>query len=391
MVRNSRRRFIECSATAGIMSVTGCLRLQSGGENGGGSSSNSISDVLELTKRWDYPNTGAVKGANGDFYISRTSTQRGLVKVNQAGEVVFVNTDIFESNTWLDFWYWNNALLVDDSDVYIGVQTAPEGDKGARIHRLDSQTGNEVWEYTENSEFKSIMDPLRHGNQILYGKSKNNGESSIHAVDVETGQSLWEFADFNGRITELITLGENLWIQSTASITRYNVSSTEKEESITQIDPQWSLHSKLENGLLYVPSDPIKTVDVESTEVIWAKKSGISIHTDPVIGDSFVIYGTTTGYIYSYDKVTGENLWETRVNGEVGNPMILRENRLWVKTNTGHLYAIDSQTGDILYKKQVVSGDGTRFAFAIQNGIMAIQERYNSEPIKTGGFELPGS
>lgn len=389
MAKINRRKYMKIIGTAATLSTAGCLRLQSNDDNAGETETDSISNNLTLTKQWEYPPSGAVKGAEGDFYISKRGDRgRGLVKLNQSGEEIFTNTEIFERDTWLDFWYWNNALHVDETGVYIGVQTDPEDVKGARVHRLDPQTGEVIWEYIEESRYKSIMDPLRHDDQIIYGNSKNNDESSVRAVNVNTGREEWHFSDFDGRITELITSGDDLWIQSTASITRYDLAQNEKQEAITNINPQWSLHSKLENGILYVPSDPLKTFDLDSTEEIWGEEQSLSLHTDPVIMDSIVIYGTTTGYIYVFKKSSGRSLWETRIDGEVGNPMIPHQDNLWVNTNTGYLYAIDIESGEIVYKEQVVSGEETRFSMAIQDDIIAIQERYNSEPMKTGGFEL---
>ena len=380
MRRISRRSLLKHCGIGSTFGLAGCLRFQS--DNATQDNTDSVTNQINLSTAWEQSKPGSITGTGEYFYIATSGTDQRLIKIGQDGQTVFETSVLTGNSTYFDFNSWLTGLQVDDTGIYFGVQATSDGTSGGQLIRLDSETGEQIWETDEKVEYNKIVAPVRIENFVIYGAVKESEESIVRAVDIDSGELAWEFSNFSGHLFQLIVSGGEIWIQTPDSITRLGIQSRSIIDRISQIEPEYNLQSTISEGVVYVPSDPLTTLEFESGEERWSREGSINLNTDPTVGDTAVFYGTTSGYIRAFEKSTGDQMWERRVDGEVGNPMILYENMLWVGTSRGYLMAFEAGTGEPLYKSQIVTEAERDFSFTIQGDVLLDSVRTSAYSIR---------
>ena len=359
----SRRDLLKYSSIGAIFGVSGCLRLQSNADSE--SNTDSVINSIELSTGWEQNVSGSITGTGDHFYVSTFGEEQELVKIDLNGDTVFETSGLTDSDTYFNFYSESDPLVVDDTGTYIGVNGTSSGTEGARLIRLDSQTGEQIWSHEEENNFKTVIAPVQLEDLLIYGATNESDISAVRALNIDSGDIVWQFDNFRGRVFQLIESDGELWIQTAQSVTRLDIGTQSAIEEISQINPEYNLQASKSGPNVFIPSDPLTTLEFESGEILWSREGSINLSTNPAVGDRAVFYCTTSGYVRAYEKTSGDRLWETRVDGAVGNPISLDQNSLWVGTSRGFLLAFDAATGDALYKNQIVTGRDANFSFAV--------------------------
>lgn len=97
-------------------------------------------------------------------------------------------------------------------------------------------------------------------------------------------------------------------------------------------------------------------------QVIWQKRVGDGISSQPFILQDAVIAGTDSGELYKFDLASGREIWQLDLNAPVTGSMVFSGDRLFVSTEDEAIRAIDPSTGKILwnYRRPAFGGTSIR-------------------------------
>lgn len=90
----------------------------------------------------------------------------------------------------------------------------------------------------------------------------------------------------------------------------------------------------------------------------WKFRTGGEIKSQPLLYNSFVIFNSTDGYVYSIDKRNAHVQWKFKTNGEKRLDMwdyylsspVCSDNKVFVGSGDGNIYAIEPSSGTLVWK-----------------------------------------
>ncbi|MGA1821323.1 MAG: PQQ-binding-like beta-propeller repeat protein [Thermoplasmatota archaeon] len=276
-----------------------------------------------------------------------------------------------------------DAPILYDGIIYIG-----SGD--GRVRGIDPDTGNVVWSvYTGGNNHISVAVTASDG--VIYFGADNG---RVYAFDIETKAKLW---DTNLRMDSILTspvVADGKLFVGTSNITRSGFFAI----NITNGDIIWTYHMNdtanflgiqshpaYWNGMVYFGdgwgnvfcldadgfSDGNDGIDTESetgpndADIIWTYMTSNLIVGAPMLADGKLYIGNYEGYLYCFDAVTGEKLWDLEV-GEGSPPNIsttpaYHDGTVYVSANRvyrvagipkvgGSLVAVDVSSHEILWR-----------------------------------------
>jgi outer membrane protein assembly factor BamB len=197
--------------------------------------------------------------------------------------------------------------LVTDDFVYVG-------DVGTVFHKIDKQSGDPVWTFTEASDY--YMGQAAEKDGVVYAPSNDGHLYAINADgslkwSFETGHFLWaqpqigEDAIFIGSMDHFVyalsEAGDELW-------------STKMDGAVVG-SPSLS-----EDGSrLYVGSVGREMVALNTTNgsVIWAFSAESSIWGRALLANGTLYFGDSGGNLYALNPANGEELWRRNYPGAI--------------------------------------------------------------------------
>lgn len=354
-----RRRYLKTAGLVSVVGTAGCLRLQSGSENGESEQEN----LLELTPQWE-KNVKRFLTADNDFFTGISSVTR----IASDGTTVFTAEDIESDHHFNLLNGKQNALFVDDSGVYVGAST--DSREGGRLYALEPTSGQRRWmiQEPEGGLHDNIRSPTRHEDLIIYNSfttgAIDDNKSTIKAVDIETGDNEWQI-EFEDEIdTQVLPIGDYLFVGDSDGVKQYEIGTREIINSWNQFLGLRDFVAQ--DGILYTSVGLLQAISIETGERLWSIEPEDGIATRATVGSEAVFYGTETGYIQAYDKENGDQLWETRIPGRIRNPLRYTDGVIWAKTRRGDLIAFGEDDGLQYYADQFESD----YTFAILDDIL---------------------
>jgi outer membrane protein assembly factor BamB len=103
--------------------------------------------------------------------------------------------------------------------------------------------------------------------------------------------------------------------------------------------------------LMGANSDSMNAFDVETGRLFWSVKDGNDIiyAGTPIVYNDHVIYGTTTGRVFSRQYVTGKLKFDVDLGSSVDGKPIVSGNRLFFHLRNHKLLCLDVETGKVLW------------------------------------------
>jgi len=77
----------------------------------------------------------------------------------------------------------------------------------------------------------------------------------------------------------------------------------------------------------------------------WSFHANDQVRSTALLAESFIYFGDNGGNLYKLDKLTGEQVWQTKLEGEIDTSLVNYEDTLFVSTSQGILYALNMATG----------------------------------------------
>ena len=179
---------------------------------------------------------------------------------------------------------------------------------------FDAETGSQRW-LTQVNEFGALRAPaLVDG--IAYAGSEAGG---LVAVDTTSGEILWR-ADTGPDATGTATLADGV---------------------------VYIAHSGGENPAA------LFAFDAETGDLIWQHDA---LLYSPSVSGTIGFTGSTEGDVAAIDLATGDEMWRTKVGGEV-RPFPVTSDIVYVPSDGDRaIYAYDAATGDLLWSIAVAGG-----------------------------------
>lgn len=355
-----RRRYLKAAGLMSVVGTTGCLRLQSGSENGGTEQEN----LIELTPRWE-KNVKGFLTADNDFFTGI----RSVTRISSDGTTVFTTEEIASKYHFNLINGKQNALFADESGVYVGAST--DSNQGGRVYAFEPTTGERRWMIQEPDDglHDYIRSPTKYEDLILYNsygtETNDSRKSTIKAVDIETGDHRWQMEFDNEIDTQALPIDDSLFVGlSDSGVREYEIDTREKLN-------EWDQHLGLrdvvaQDGVLYTSVGSLQALSIDTGEVLWSIEPDDRIATKPTVGSEAVFYGTESGYIQAYNKDTGDQIWETRIPGMITNPLRYTDGIIWAQTRRGDLVAVGEDEGLQYYADQFESD----YSMAISDKIL---------------------
>jgi outer membrane protein assembly factor BamB len=106
-------------------------------------------------------------------------------------------------------------------------------------------------------------------------------------------------------------------------------------------------------GVLFIGSsnDAMRAYDVETGKEFWSVKDGNDVvySGTPIVHNDYVIYGTSTGRIFSRQYVTGNLKYDVDLGSSIeGQPAILK-NRIFFHLRNHKILCLDIETGKVIW------------------------------------------
>lgn len=375
----SRRRLLAACGGLGAVSGAGCLRLvddeqATGGETGADDASDRSTPAtdgdeeldpeefdVELVPAWDHTGAFGVATADGDFFVRAES----LTRMRPDGTVVFDATFDDGYRATIDTG-WGRPLVADASGVYVGARPSDDGD-GGRLYAFEPETGRQRWVTEEPADgLHNYIRAVTRADDLVISASMSSGSGSdqepiVRALDSDTGEERWRVDISEEFVVGLFAADDRLFVQRTFDTVVYDL-----ETGTRRTDYQFGAgfqRAVRADDTLYVPGETVRAIALPSGDERWAVNTIRSVDTSAALGETGLFVGTESGYVLGYDRTTGDQLWETRIDGVVSHTPVVADGLVWVVSDRGDLSAFTATAGDLVYAESVEPG----LSFAIQD------------------------
>ena len=189
------------------------------------------------------------------------------------------------------------------------------------IYALDSESGSVNWVYDSNASdgltVRTLAAPTVHQDRVYYGVS--SGE--VIALNLKSGERIWTHnpAFSEARFHDVV--GEILIIDKILLVTRYDGVMA----ALNLNNPKQS---------------------------VWDKPVKLNSITDSSFRHGRLYIGTHNGYIYAFNPVNGQQLWQSHLGVSISS-ITAGETKLYVTSTQGRIAALDISKGDLLWYDQV--------------------------------------
>ncbi len=208
--------------------------------------------------------------------------------------------------------------LVTDDAVFVG-------DLAKNFYKLDRQTGQVEWTFTDSVGF--YLGQAAESDGIIYVP---NNDGNLYALDTD-GNLLWSFET-----------GQYLWSQPQVSGDTVYIGSMDH-----------FVYALSKNG-----------------EQIWSSELGGAVTGAPLLNEEgAVLYAGSMGnQMVALDTATGDILWSYDTEDAVWGTAILVDGRLYFADSAGNIYAVDAESGEALWQ--------TEYADSIIGGLTAVEDGF---------------
>jgi outer membrane protein assembly factor BamB len=184
---------------------------------------------------------------------------------------------------------------------------------------------------------------------LLVVPMENAGESFLAGLDLKTGENVWKTErprDINW-VTPLATKlagKDTLIFHGTKDVTAYEPATGKVLWTFPAQGASTIPSSTAGGGMLFVPGGQFlalkPTKATETPEVVWRSPRLPLGFTSPVYSDG-KIYGVTRIGVVCVDALTGNNLWQQRLEGSFAASPVLADGKLYVVNQEGATHVLD--------------------------------------------------
>ena len=279
--------------------------------------------------RFDSPIEGSMFYAGNTLYVPMIAKKKTLVAydVNSGQQRWRLNTTPIES-----------GLLVSD-DVLISV------DLDGFIRGLDTASGETIWEEQLSERAGIISSPVLVDKNVAV--ANENGD--LFLFDIKSGSETWAMEAGSPVQASLATDGEQIFVSTTRGRVMSVAGNTGEKEWVYAVADTTVRFAApgidMQSDMLVVGSSEgkVRALDASSGEEMWETALEGAIIIAPLFTKNTIYIGTLRGKVYALDKRTGEKIWEHKVTGRVKSAMAAHNGKVIVLSETQQLFMFEPE------------------------------------------------
>jgi outer membrane protein assembly factor BamB len=240
-------------------------------------------------------------------------------------------------------------------DVIIG------GGGNNLVRALDRRDGHPLWSFRATTFVFAA--PLIVGDRIFIATY-----DKLHALDLQTGELLWEAdtGDEMAFVSAPAFAGDTIFVASGPRLLAFDASTGEERWRVESATQFWGLALAPHLVLLGNSDGYLYAYDQASGRELWKYASRFGgpddIWSSPAAAGDTVYVGSRDGFVYALDAATGRELWEFETSGDsVGDPVVsvdavyVSDSNHLLPPGPRRLHALDAATGQPLWTYEVDS------------------------------------
>jgi len=299
----------------------------------------------------------------GDIVRSRPAVDKGKVYISSDDGYLFAVNAKTGKQVWKfdmgrslvkrepmpQSWdYMQSSPVVADGVVYVGTGNLS-------FFAVDAKTGQEKW-HAQIGLY--VRDTPAVADGVVY---VGDWLGTLHAFDAKTGQVKWEFSTHGAVIPSPTVVDGVIYVGSKFPCLYALDAETGKQNWCHSFGTSWVESSAaVIDGTVYVGSSDlqrVKAIDAATGELKWDFLTEGDPWSSPAVSYGVVYIGSTKGYLYALDAVTGAHLWNVKTGksldasahepvrfdgGVVSSPMVV-DGVVYFGGLDGKLYAVSAQ------------------------------------------------
>lgn len=410
------------AAVGSVLSLSGCLRLQSGGGSSSPTPAPTVGDDPTTTVAPEAtstappsteepdtptppPSGGPLTGAWPQYHFDSRNTGYSADGRGPTGEVtVQWRHDVDEAIT--------SSPVVANGTAFITVRG-----ENARVVAIDTEDGTSRWSQTLEGASPIGGPAIADGRVYVVSMAGN-----AFGLNTESGSYVWQasideqpfaaptvvedmvvLTSMNGSVYAFDrSSGDERWryqpeaysILSTPAVTADTVFVTsftplELPDGVTDLfefmpPPNFFMWNDIDEDPMATVMDlnargSIHALDRQDGTVVWTHEVPDLVVSSPAVGSDSVVFGCWDHQLYAVDRSTGNETWSHSTDAPVSSTPAVAEETVFVGGYDGNLYAVNRTTGDRRWflplgskmnAPPTVVGD-TVYAVADNHGIVA--------------------
>ncbi|MFE9181132.1 serine/threonine-protein kinase [Streptomyces sp. NPDC007126] len=266
-------------------------------------------------------------------------------------------------------------LLFHDGKVFLA-----DGDYEGALVAYDVKTGEEAWRSRLGKQL-SVEDTIAIDDKNVYVTATDHGQAksateyrtAVAAVSHTTGKTAWvEHRDWGTKDYDVQGTASGKYLVYADSNLNLTVRDTATGGQVwtRKIGDEWSWQPTVANGLVFLPGDELKAVDVEKGTTVWTlDPAGRRGFDNPTVADGVLYVSDHDDGVWAVNVKTGKRNWlcdELDVDG----PESFRRvgSTLYGATGSvdGGIVALETRTGKLrwTYTDSKAAGEPWQIALA---------------------------
>ncbi|MFE1072965.1 serine/threonine-protein kinase [Streptomyces sp. NPDC058783] len=266
-------------------------------------------------------------------------------------------------------------LLFHDGKVFLA-----DGDYEGALVAYDVKTGEEAWRSRLGKQL-SVEDTIAIDDKNVYVTATDHGQAksateyrtAVAAVSHTTGKTAWvEHRDWGTKDYDVQGTASGKYLVYADSNLNLTVRDTATGGQVwtRKIGDEWSWQPTVANGLVFLPGDELKAVDVEKGTTVWTlDPAGRRGFGNPTVADGVLYVSDHDDGVWAVNVKTGKRNWlcdELDVDG----PESFRRvgSTLYGATGSvdGGIVALETRTGKLrwTYTDTKAAGEPWQIALA---------------------------
>lgn len=259
--------------------------------------------------------------------------------------------------------------VIDGDVVYLGTSSHGYDPTNEYVYAFNRFTGEELW---NRKIYGGIAESIQYDEDKIYFCS-----STIYALNKIDGSINWTYPIDSYCVSKpLLKDGAVYFASSGGRLYKINTSDGNKIWSIVLSHGPWdnSITSD-SNGRIFLGifrDDTINCYNEDDGSLIWSYTLHSGSLSFNAYNNGVVFISDTAGYVYAFNSLTGELIWETKIGykTDISSPS-LSNGLLFIGTRDGSegaFYVLDEITGEILWRYGI--GANVTAPPSIADGIM---------------------
>ncbi len=253
------------------------------------------------------------------------------------------------------------GLSVSDENVFVSYSSF--------VYSLDTTSGSVNWHYPDEADSQVVFyaPPLVTDDYVYVGDLANN----FHKIDIETGQAQWTFTEAQGFYIGQAAEDEGIVYAPSNDGRLYAINSEGNLLWSFEADHYiWSQPQINADAVFFGSMDHFVYGVSKNGDQLWAVELGGAVVGSPVLSeDGTKLYvGSIGNDMVALDTSNGDLLWSFEADESVWGQALLADGNLYFGDSGGNLYALNPDDGSPLWQ--------TEFAGSVVGGLTAITDGF---------------